>query len=112
MISSDIMRGYNDILVLAMLLTEDSYGYEIAKKINKLAEDKYLIKETTLYSTFARLEKASYIASYYGSETFGRQRTYYKITNLGRSYFNEKCLEWEETKYVIDQFTKGKVTWM
>lgn len=31
MISSDVLRGYNDTIVLACLLDKDSYGYEINK---------------------------------------------------------------------------------
>ena len=49
-ISSDVIRGYNDTIILYLLLKEPSYGYEISKKIRNLSEDKYVIKETTLYS--------------------------------------------------------------
>lgn len=57
MISSDIMRGYNDIIVLALLYKHDSYGYEISKAIQECSGGNYIIKETTLYSTINRLEK-------------------------------------------------------
>ena len=53
-ISSDVIRGYNDTIILYLLLKEPSYGYEISKKIRNLSEDKYVIKETTLYSAFTR----------------------------------------------------------
>jgi DNA-binding PadR family transcriptional regulator len=108
-ISSDIMRGYNDIIVLALLYELDSYGYEISKAIQERSGGNYIIKETTLYSTINRLEKNGYIASYFGSESFGKQRTYYTITNAGRAYYLDKCKEWELTKLVINEFTKGEV---
>lgn len=57
MISSDVIRGYNDIMILCLLLDGDSYGYEISKRIDEITEEKYKMKETTLYSAFARLEK-------------------------------------------------------
>lgn len=101
------MRGYNDILVLSLLIKQDSYGYEIAKNIQELSEGTYLIKETTLYSTFNRLEKNGYLTSYSGTETLGRPRTYYKITPAGRSYFMEKCAEWHLTRKLINRFTEG-----
>ena len=56
-ISSDVIRGYNDTIILYLLLKEPSYGYEISKKIRNLSEDKYVIKETTLYSAFTRMQK-------------------------------------------------------
>ena len=49
MISSDIIRGYNDTFILFHLLDGPSYGYEISKHIRERSGDKYIIKETTLY---------------------------------------------------------------
>lgn len=106
MISSDIIRGYNDTIILSILLEGDSYGYEISKNIKSITDDKYIIKETTLYSAFNRLEKNGYIVSFYGDETFGKRRKYYKITKLGIEYYKEKCNEWRLTKDVINKFIK------
>lgn len=108
MISSDIIRGYNDPLILSLLLEGDSYGYELSKKIKDMSQGKYIIKETTLYSAFNRLKKNGYIISYPGNETFGKKRTYYKITDLGKAYYLEKQEEWHVTKEVIDIFLRGK----
>ena len=50
MISSDIIRGYNDIMILFIIREAPNYGYEISKRIRQITDDKYVIKETTLYS--------------------------------------------------------------
>lgn len=104
MISSDVIRGYNDTMILYLLLEAPSYGYEISKEIRRRSEEKYIIKETTLYSAFTRLEKNGWIESFYGTETNGRRRTYYRITPAGRAYYQEKCREWELTKQVVENF--------
>lgn len=106
MISSDVIRGYNDTIILFILLDGESYGYEISKNIRKLSNEKYIIKETTLYSAFNRLEKNGYIQSFYKDETFGKRRTYYRITSTGVNYYKEKCAEWNLTKEVINKFIK------
>lgn len=71
MISSDVLRGYNDTMILFLILQEPSYGYEIAKKIRENSGGKYIMKETTLYSVFTRLEKNGYVTSFFGNETSG-----------------------------------------
>ncbi|MEA4988051.1 MAG: PadR family transcriptional regulator [Anaerovorax sp.] len=109
MISSDVIRGYNDTIILHLLLEKDSYGYEISKEIERRSEGNYMIKETTLYSAFSRLEKNGFLVSYQGDETFGRKRTYYKITNAGREYYQKKCQEWGLTKKVINVFTREDI---
>jgi len=106
LISSDVIRGYNDTIILSILLDGESYGYEISKRIRELSEDKYIMKETTLYSAFYRLEANNYIESFYGEESYGKRRTYYKITSKGIEYYKEKCREWELTKDVINRFIK------
>nr|MBP3598678.1 helix-turn-helix transcriptional regulator [Eubacterium sp.] len=104
MISSDVIRGYNDTIILYLLKKEPSYGYEISKDIRAISDEKYIIKETTLYSAFTRMEKNGYIESFFGNETGGKRRTYYRITDAGLDYYKEKCKEWSVTKEVIDKF--------
>lgn len=103
-ISSDVIRGYNDTIILYLLQKDDSYGYEISKQIREISDEKYVIKETTLYSAFSRMEKNGYVESYSQSENGGKRRTYYRITDSGKDYYKEKCEEWELTKEVIDKF--------
>lgn len=106
-ISSDVIRGYNDTMILYLLLDNPSYGYEISKQIRMMSEEQYIIKETTLYSAFTRMEKNGYIESFYDSDTAnGKRRTYYRITELGRQYYQEKCEEWNVTKDVVEKFIK------
>lgn len=109
-ISSDAIRGYNDIIILCLLWENESYGYEIAKRIREISENKYIIKETTLYSSFTRLEKGGYIESFPGTETNGRKRTYYRITDPGRRYYREKCQEWGLTREVVEKFIRKEET--
>ncbi len=104
MISSDVIRGYNDTMILYLLLDEPSYGYEISKRIRELTNEMYVMKETTLYSAFKRLESNDYIQSFSGSETNGKPRTYYRITESGRKYYEEKCKEWVITQKVVQKF--------
>ncbi len=105
-ISSDVIRGYNDTMILYLLLEGPSYGYEISKQIKSLSQEKYLIKETTLYSAFTRMEKNGYIESFNDNTENGRRRTYYRITEPGRAYYLEKCAEWALTKEVVERFIK------
>lgn len=104
MISSDVIRGYIDIMILFVLKQADSYGYEISKAICDTSNNEYVIKETTLYSAFARMEKSGLIQSYPGNVTHGKPRTYYKMTNEGKAYYREKCAEWDLTKQVVNNF--------
>ena len=103
-ISSDVLRGYIDLMILRALWEGDSYGYAISKRITDLSGNCYTMKETTLYSAFSRLEKLAYLRSYPGSYSGGRERTYYNLTDTGRSYYRQKCTEWDMTQELILKF--------
>lgn len=110
-ISSDVIRGYNDTIILSILMKEPSYGYGISRQIKEISYGKYIIKETTLYSAFTRMEKNGYIESFTADEDpkgNGKKRTYYRVTDEGRAYYAAKCEEWEVTREVIEKFISGK----
>ena len=106
MISSDIIRGYNDTIILSLLLEEPSYGYEVSRTIRQRTDSQYVIKETTLYSAFNRLESNGFIQSFSGTESQGKPRTYYRITEAGKQHYRAKCAEWAVTQTVISRFVK------
>lgn len=106
-ISSDVIRGYNDTMILYLLMQGPSYGYEITKRIKGMTDEKYVMKETTLYSAFARMEKNGYISSFSSDEVNGKKRTYYRITDVGKEYYRTKCEEWILTKEVVEKFILG-----
>ncbi len=101
-IASDLIRGHTETIILAQLLKKDSYGYEINKSIQERTNNQYELKEATLYSAFRRLENAEMIESYWGDETTGARRRYYKITLLGRALYEKNKDDWERTKRLID----------
>lgn len=101
-IASDLIRGHTDTIILANLTREDSYGYKINKDIQIKTDNKYELKEATLYTAFRRLEEAGYISSYWGNENTGARRRYYTITPEGRTAFQRLKKEWDESKYLID----------
>lgn len=107
MISSDIIRGHLDSIILRLIYEKDRYGYEISKEIGLRTNDRFQIKEASLYAVFQRLEKREIIESYFGDVSHGGKRRYYRITSLGKAYFKEKMLEWQETKEIIDIFMEG-----
>ena len=102
-ISSDLLRGHTDTIVLGILTSGDSYGYEIYKKIIEKSEGLYELKEATLYSSFRRLEEEGNITSYWGDETLGGRRKYYHITPLGENTYQLNKEDWEFTKKIIDK---------
>lgn len=102
-ITSDLIRGNTDTIILGQLILHDSYGYEINKSISTISGGLYELKEATLYTAFKRLEESGCISSYWGNEMTGARRKYYKITPLGQRTYEKLLDEWNTSKEILDK---------
>lgn len=102
-INSDLIRGNIDTIILGVLMNEDNYGYSIIKEIYRKSGDVFELKEPTLYSSLRRLEAQYWVESYWGEQTQGGRRKYYRITTLGREIYDNNFKEWQVAKQIIDR---------
>ncbi len=102
-ISSDLIRGHIDTIILKLLNNGEKYGYEIGKLISTASNGEYELKEASMYSSLKRMEQNHLIVSYWGDETQGARRKYYKITAKGKSKYIESKKNWESIKKLLDK---------
>lgn len=102
-LTSDLLRGHTDTMILKLLLSNDCYGYEIVKTIYQKSGCEYELKEATMYSSLKRLEKEGDITSYWGDETQGGRRKYYKITDKGKQTYMTNKENWEVAKRILEE---------
>lgn len=107
--SSDLVRGSIDTIILSVLLREDNYGYQIIKEIYRKSDQQYELKEPTLYSSLRRLEKQQMIESYWGEETQGGRRKYYRITAMGRALYQRNYDSWQAARQLIDRLIESDI---
>ncbi|MBI9010435.1 MAG: helix-turn-helix transcriptional regulator [Tenericutes bacterium] len=110
MVSSDIIRGNIDTIILKLLQEKDMYGYEIVNEIKIRTNNLFDIKEATLYSVVQRLEKRDLITSYMGEKSHGRTRRYYKITAFGKAYYLELVREYKVLKEIMFNILGGDIS--
>ncbi|TCK98734.1 PadR family transcriptional regulator [Natranaerovirga hydrolytica] len=99
--NKEIRKGSIDILILSLISIKDTYGYEIAKKVNEKSDGLYEMGEGTLYSALKRLEGNQHLESYWGESDGGGRRKYYRITDSGRKELNNKLDEWKKISRLI-----------
>jgi len=101
--SADLLRGHTDTIVLSVLVKGDSYGYEIHRSISERLGGTYELKEATLYSSYKRLEAEGYIDSYWGDESLGGRRKYYRITARGEELLRQNKADWVQTQAILNK---------
>jgi DNA-binding PadR family transcriptional regulator len=103
-ISSDVIRGHIDAIVLSTLMLSDKYGVEIRRAVSEKTNGLYVPNEQSLYSAFHRLERDGFIAGRWGQND-GAKRKYYTITDDGKAYLKSMKADWENTKVLIGLLT-------
>lgn len=93
-----------EFLILSMLASKDSYGYEISQTIKMVSQ----IKESTLYPILRKLENNSHVTAYV-REYQGRKRKYYTITDKGREQLIFLKSEWQSYRDTIDGIIEGRI---
>jgi PadR family transcriptional regulator, regulatory protein PadR len=101
--SSDLLRGHTDTIILRLLSDGDKYGYEITKLVHEHSDYQYELKEATMYSSLKRLEHDGHISSYWGDESQGGRRKYYHMTETGRVVYEENKENWNAAKRILDK---------
>jgi len=102
-ISSDLLRGHTDTIILSLLIDGDKYGYEITKLVLERSKNAYELKEATMYSSLKRLEKDAHITSYWGDESQGGRRKYYHVTTSGQTLYKTNKQNWESAKRILEK---------
>jgi len=102
-LNSDLLRGHADTIILALLMGGDKYGYEITKLVHEKSGHSYQLNEATMYSSLKRLENDGRIVSYWGDETQGGRRKYYRITDEGQDLYHINKQNWDSAKRILDQ---------
>lgn len=97
-----LKRGLLDVLVLAAIKDQPSYGYKIIKDIRPYVE----LSESTLYTILKRLELANML-TVRTAEHGGRLRKYYHITRTGLARIEDFKNDWKEILSIYKFVTKG-----
>ena len=100
--AADLLRGHTETIVLGVLSRGESYGFEIFKTIRDATGGAYEIKEATLYASYRRLLKDGLVEAFWGDETQGGRRKYYRITDAGQAVYRDNVRAWAITRGIID----------
>lgn len=93
-INRDLVAASATPLLLALLETEESYGYRIIQRVRESSNGAIEWTEGMLYPVLHRLEKRGLISSRWKVSDQGRRRKYYALTETGRAELVRQRGEW------------------
>jgi PadR family transcriptional regulator PadR len=91
----DIFKGDVPILVMAILAEAPSHGYAIAREIERRSDQKFKMKEGTLYPALRVLEQNGWIEGQWEVQPSGPARKVYLLTQAGQGELARRAQEWQ-----------------
>jgi len=105
----ELNAGLVGLVLLAVLeqADEDLYGYQIAKRLQDLANGSPPVKQGALYPVLRQLSANGLLASRIVPSYAGPPRRYYRITEAGRGTLAEWRGIWRSTRDFVNGFTES-----
>lgn len=102
-ISSDLIRGHIDTIILHTLLDGDKFAEQISETVEKKSENAYKINQATLYSALKRLQNIKLLNSYQRDIDNGGRRKFFTLTDKGRETVEQNLSSWSYSRAIIDK---------
>lgn len=101
-ISSDLIRGHIDTIILHTLLDSDKHAQQISDCVEEKSGGQYKMIQATLYSSLKRLESLKFVKSYWNDSDNGR-RKFFELTAEGKKTVEENLSSWSYSRAIIDK---------
>jgi PadR family transcriptional regulator PadR len=92
--TSDLLHGHLDRLLLAVLADAPGHGYELSQRLTARSGGELEAPEGSLYPALHRLERGGMVTSAW-SDGSGRRRRVYRLTAAGRREVARSRAEWQ-----------------
>ena len=94
MSSDTLVAASSKPIILSLLLSGESYGYQILQRVRRVSGGTMQWSSAMLYPVLRRLEKEGLIRSDWRVSPENRMRKYYRLTDLGRKEFAAEKERW------------------
>ena len=108
MVSKELVAASTQPLVLGVLSSGESYGYEIIREIRDRSGGQLDWSEGMLYPVLHRMEKKKLIVSRWKVGENGRKRKYYRISAAGKRSMAAERKQWLAVHNTLGSFWGAK----
>jgi PadR family transcriptional regulator PadR len=91
-----LLKGVVEPLLLLVISELPTYGYHIAKELNKRSRGYFKFGGSTIYSALRRLEREGLVLSTWQQVTQKQKRRCYELTEKGHQILAEELSEWQQ----------------
>ena len=100
----ELLQGTLDLIVLRALATMGAqHAYELAARLEQVAEPSLTLNQGTLYPALVRLEQKGWIKGTWQRTKNNREAKYYAITKAGVRALEKQTERWRRLAGLVDK---------
>jgi PadR family transcriptional regulator, regulatory protein PadR len=99
--SSDLLPGTLDLLVLKAVSLGPLHGLGVARRIEQLTAGTFQVKPGSLFPALHRMEEQGWLEAEWGDSETNRKAKYYRITKSGRRQLGSEVKRWDQVALAI-----------
>ncbi|HEY2375129.1 MAG TPA: PadR family transcriptional regulator [Gemmatimonadaceae bacterium] len=101
-----LLQGTLDLIVLQLLRSEPTNGYDLAQRIQTVSRDVLQVNAGSLYPALYRLEERALVRAVWKETDTGRRAKVYSLTAAGRQQLESQRAEWERFAGALSHILK------
>lgn len=103
---TEMLKGVLEGSVLEIISREETYGYEITRRLNALGFTD--VVEGTVYTILVRLEKNKLVKTVKRPSDIGPPRKFYSLNDAGREELKKFWVKWEFIALKLNQLREER----
>ena len=93
-LTTDVIQGTLDLLILKTLSLEPMHGYGIARRIEQISRGVFKVNPGSLLTALQRLERAGWVDAEWQQTENARRAKFYALTRAGRKQLAAETADW------------------
>ena len=107
-LTTDVIQGTLDMLILKTLSLEPMHGFGIARRIEQVSRGVFKVNPGSLLTAFQRLERVGWLDSEWRQTDNSRRAKFYRLTRSGRKQLEVETTNWNRRASAIARLLRAE----
>ena len=107
-LSTDVIQGTMDMLILKTLSLQPLHGFGIARRIEQISRGVFKVNPGSLLTALQRLERAGWLDAEWRQTENSRRARFYSLTSAGRKQLELETADWTRRVSAVSRLLKAE----
>ncbi|MCC6319415.1 MAG: PadR family transcriptional regulator [Gemmatimonadaceae bacterium] len=108
-VSTDVIQGTLDMLILKTLSLQPLHGFGIGRRIEQVSRGVFKVNPGSLLTALQRLERGGFLDAEWQETENARRARVYSLTRAGRKRLDDETADWQRRTGAVARLLRAEV---